>query len=185
MIKRLFMLLAVFGALGSTLSGQQQTSKKEGEPPERSTFKQAAAPVYKLAFAFYELQNGKKINERDYTVILRADNNSNTLKIGTRIPVETAQGSYSYADVGLKMDCSAVESTDAKVDVRLDVTVTNVAVPEQNTNSRTVSGQPIFRDMTQRVRTVLVPGRPQIVTSMDDVNSTKRTQVEVTATKVE
>lgn len=185
MSKRLFMLLAVLAAFGSTLSGQQQTSKKEGEPSERSTFKQAAAPVYKLAFAFYELQNGKKINERDYTVILRADNNSNTLKIGTRIPIETGQGSYTYADVGFKMDCSAVESTDGKVDVRLDVTVSNVAVAEQNTNPRTVGGQPIFRDMTQRVRTVLVPGKPQIVTSMDDVNSTKRMQVEVTATKVE
>lgn len=184
-MKRVFILLAVFAAFESTLSGQQQASKKEVEPPERSTFKQQAAPVYKLAFAFYELQNGKKINQRDYSVILRADNNSNTLKIGTRIPIETAQGQYTYADVGFKMDCSAVESTDGKVDVRLDVTLSNVAIPVPNTTPRTVGSQPIFRDVTQRVRTVLAPGRPQIVTSMDDVNSTKRMQVELTATKVE
>jgi hypothetical protein len=39
--------------------------------------------------------------------------------------------------------------------------------------------------VTQRIRTVLTTGKPQIVTSMDDVNSTKRMQVEVTATKIE
>jgi Sigma-70 region 2 len=38
---------------------------------------------------------------------------------------------------------------------------------------------------TAHVRTVLVPGRPQILTSVDDVNSTKRMQVELTATKVD
>lgn len=184
-MKRFFILLVVFAAFGSTLSGQQQTSKKEVAPPERSTFKQQAAPAYKLAFAVYELQNGKKINERDYSLLLRADNNSNTLKIGTKIPFETGQGTYTYLDVGFKMDCSAVETTDNKVDVRLDITVSSFAIPEQNTNRGAVGKQPIIRDVTQRVRTVLVPGKPQIVTSVDDVDSTKRMQVELTATKVE
>ena len=78
-----------------------------------------------------------------------------------------------------------METTDGKVDVRLDVTISNFAVPEQNTNPSAISNRPILRDVTERVRTVLVPGRPQIVTSMDDVNSTKRMQVELTPTKVE
>lgn len=184
-MKRVFILLVVFAAFGSALSGQQQASKKEMEPPERPAFRQQAAPAYKLAFAFYELQNGKRINERDYSVNLRADNNSNTLKIGTKIPIETGQDAYTYLDVGFKLDVSAVETTDSKVDVRLDMTVSNFATPEQNTHPGTVGNRPIIRDVTQRVRSVLVPGKPQIITSMDDVNSTKRMQVELTATKVE
>lgn len=184
-MKRVFILMMLLAAYGSALSGQQQASKKEAEPSERSTFKQQAAPVYKLAFAIYELQNGKKINERDYSVILRADNNSNKLKIGTRVPIDIGEGKITYADVGFDMECSAVETTDSKVAVRLDMTVTNFAIPEQNTNPGTAGSRPILRGVTQRVHTVLVPGKPQIVTSIDDVNSTKRMQVELTATKIE
>jgi hypothetical protein len=32
---------------------------------------------------------------------------------------------------------------------------------------------------------MLTPGKPQVITSMDDVNSNKRMQIELTATKVE
>ena len=83
------------------------------------------------------------------------------------------------------MDCSVVETADNKIGVRLDITVTNFAVPEQNTNPGSAGNRPILRGVTQRVRTVLTPGKSQIVTSMDDVNSTKRMQVEVTAGKVD
>jgi len=185
-MKRLFMLMIIFATFGSTLSGQQQTSKKEEKPSaESSTFKEQAAPVYKLAFAIYELQAGKKINERDYSVLLRADNNSNKLKIGTRVPIDIGEGKITYADVGFDMECSVVETADNKVGVRLDITVTNFAIPEQNANPGSAGNRPVLRGVTERVRTVLVPGKPQVVTSMDDVNSTKRMQVEITATKVD
>jgi hypothetical protein len=43
----------------------------------------------------------------------------------------------------------------------------------------------VLRGVTQRVGTVVTPGKPQILTSMDDVNSNKRMQVELTATKMD
>ncbi len=44
----------------------------------------------------------------------------------------------------------------------------------------------MLRGVTQRVRSALLtPGKPQVLTSMDDVNSTKRMQVELTATKLD
>jgi hypothetical protein len=63
--------------------------------------------------------------------------------------------------------------------------VSNFAIPEQNTDPRTAGIRPVLRGVTQRVRSVLTPGKSQILTSMDDVNSTKRLQVEVTATKLD
>jgi hypothetical protein len=175
-MKRIFMVMVIFCATGATLAAQQESIKKDQESAQKNIQpRQAAAPVYKLAFAIYEMQNGKKINQRDYSAVLRGDNNSNELKIGTRVPI----------DVGLDMNCSVVETSDNKVDVRIDITVTNFAIPEQNTDPRMAGNRPVLRVVTQRVRTVLTTGRPQIVTSMDDVNSTKRMQMEVTATKVE
>lgn len=185
-MKRSFMMMVMFCALGATLAAQQESSRKDQESAQKNvSFKQAAAPAYKLAFVIYELQDGKKINQRDYSAVLRGDNNSNELKIGTRVPIDVGEGKTSYADVGLDLNCSVVETSENKVDVRIDMTVTNFAIPEQNTDPRTVGNRPVLRGVTQRIRTVLTTGKPQIVTSMDDVNSTKRTQVEVTATKVE
>ncbi len=185
-MKRIFMVIVIFCATGATLAAQQESSKKDQESAQKNVQpRQAAAPVYKLAFAIYELQDGKKINQRDYSAVLRGDNNSNELKIGTRVPIDVGEGKTSYADVGLDLNCSVIETSDNKVDVRIDMTVTNFAIPEQNTDPRTAGSRPVLRGVTQRVRTVLTTGRPQIVTSMDDVNSTKRMQMEVTATKVE
>jgi len=65
------------------------------------------------------------------------------------------------------------------------MTVTNFAIPEQNTDPRTAGSRPVLRGVTQRIGAVVNPGKPQILTSMDDVNSTKRMQVELTATKVD
>jgi hypothetical protein len=184
-MKKILMLMVIFCAMGATLTAQEEGTKKDQTPPRDVLAKQAAAPAYKLAFAIYELQGGKKINERDYSVLLRADNNSNKLKIGTRVPIDIGEGKITYADVGFDMDCSAVETVDGKVSVRIDTTVTNFALPEQNTDPRTAGSRPVLRGVTQRVHTILSPGKPQIVTSMDDVNSNKRMQVEVTATKVD
>lgn len=185
-MKRIFILMVMFCAMGATLTAQQEPPKKDREAPAKDVLpRQIAAPVYKLAFVIYELQDGKKINQRDYSAVLRGDNNSNELKIGTRVPIDIGEGKTTYADVGLDLNCSVVESTDNKVDVRIDMTVTNFAIPEQNTDPRTAGSRPVLRGVTQRIRTVLTAGKPQIVTSMDDVNSTKRTQVEVTATKID
>lgn len=185
-MKRIFMMMVMFCAIGATLPAQQEPPKKDREAPAKDVLpRQAAAPAYKLALAVYELQDGKKINQRDYSAVLRGDGNSNELKIGTRVPIDIGEGKTTYADVGFDLNCSVVETSDNKVDVRMDMTVTNFAIPEQNTDPRTAGSRPVLRGVTQRIRTVLTTGKPQIVTSMDDVNSTKRMQVEVTATKIE
>lgn len=184
-MKKIFILLVIVCAMGAALTAQQEGTKKDQAPPKDVLPKQAAAPAYKLAFAIYELQGGKKINERDYSAVLRADNNSNQLKVGTRVPIEAGEGKTTYADVGLDLDCSVIETVDNKVAARIDMSITNFAIPEQSSDPRTAGSRPVLRAVTQRIRTILNPGKPQIVTSMDDVNSTKRMQVEVTATKLD
>ena len=65
------------------------------------------------------------------------------------------------------------------------MTVSNFAIPEQNADPRTGESRPVLRAVTQRISAVVNPGKPQLLTTMDDVNSTKRMQVELTATKVD
>lgn len=187
-MKKFFMLFMLF--LAAVPLTAQEAAKKGQEPSAkkepREVAKQAALPTYRLAFSIYELQEGKKINQRDYSLLAQADDRGgNKLKVGTRVPIDVGSGNVTYADVGFDMECLAAETVNNKLAVRVDMTLTNFAIPEQNTDPRTAGSRPVLRGVTQRVRTILTPGKPQVISSMDDVNSNKRMQVELTATKVE
>lgn len=184
-MKKFLTLMIVFLAV-STLGAQEDTKKKQERSDNESIVKEAAVPTYKMAFSIYEVQDGKKINQRDYSLLVEANGHgANTLKIGTKVPIDAGNGGITYADVGFEMRCSAAETVNNKLGVSLDMTVTNFAIPEQNTDPRTAGSRPVLRGVTQRVSAVVNPGKPQILTTMDDVNSNKRMQVELTATKVD
>src|ERR1700686_4113477 len=184
-MQKFLILIMTFLTVG-TLAAQQDATKGQ-EPREQDVIvKKAAIPTYKMAFSIYELQDGKKINQRDYSLLVEAnDRGANTLKIGTKVPIDSGNGGITYADVGFELRCSAAETVNNKLAVSVDMTVTNFAIPEQNTDPRTAGSRPVLRGVTQRVGAVVNPGKPQILTSMDDVNSTKRMLVELTATKMD
>jgi hypothetical protein len=184
-MKKFLMLMIVF-LVACSLVAQEDTKKKQEKPDNDAIVKKEAVPTYKMAFSIYELQDGKKINQRDYSLLVEAnDRGANTLKIGTKVPIDTGKDAYTYADVGFELKCSAAETVNNKLAVSVDINISNFAIPEQNTDLRTVGSRPVFRGVTQRVSAVVNPGKPQILTTVDDVNSTKRMQVELTATKVD
>jgi hypothetical protein len=184
-MKKFLMLMIVFLAACS-LGAQEDAKKKQERPDNEPAAKKAAVPTYKMAFSVYELQEGKKINQRDYSLLVEAnDRGANTLKIGTKVPIDAGNGGYTYADVGFELKCSAAETVDNKLAVSVDINFSNFAIPEQNTDLGKVGSRPVLRGVTQRVSAVVNPGKPQILTTVDDVNSTKRMQVELTATRVD
>ena len=167
---------------------QQDPVKKDQEASTKApeVAKPPAPSTYKVAISIFELQDGKRINQRDYSLLLQGDDRgSNKLKIGTRAPISVDNDKITYADVGFDVDCSLSETPNNKVAIRLDLNLTSFAIPEQNTDPRTAGLRPVLRGVTEHVRAILTPGRPQVVASVDDVNSNKRMQVEVTATKVD
>jgi hypothetical protein len=189
-MKKFFIVIMMFMAIGS-LAAQEDTAKKGHEPsakaqePVKDVPKQVETPVYKLAFTIYELQEGKRTNQRDYSLMIQADGRgANALKIGTKVPIDTGNG-ITYLEVGFDMQSEAIETVTNKLAVGVTLTVNNFAMPEANKDPRTAGNQPVIRGVTQRVRTVLTPGKPQVITSLDDPNSNKRMQVELTATKIE
>jgi hypothetical protein len=62
--------------------------------------------------------------------------------------------------------------------------MSNFALPEQVEDPRR-GGDPVIRQLKQVFRIQLPLGKPVLVTSLDDINSKKRTQIEVTATRFE
>jgi hypothetical protein len=156
---------------GATIGFSQETSNSAAkpEPPE------AVKPVeaYRLDFSVNEIEDGKRINSRQYSMNLNV-NDGNEIKIGTRVPVEAKQGEFEYLDVGTMIYGRLSERSER-------AEMSNFAVPEQ---AQGHDSHPVLRQLRINASTLALLGKPMVVGSVDDPNSKRQFQLEVTATKL-
>jgi hypothetical protein len=150
----------------------QEASKTQAEVQEK------VPNAYRLNFSIYELEDGKRINSRQYSMNLNAGD-GNEIKIGTRVPVEIKQGQFEYLDVGTSIWCKLRErGNDLSLDIRSEVS--NFAAPDQQAHG----APPLLRTFAIRGSTVVAADKPAIVGSVDDPSSKRQFQLEVTVTKL-
>jgi type II secretory pathway component GspD/PulD (secretin) len=135
--------------------------------------------AYRLDFSMNELEDGKKINTRQYSLNLNADE-SNEIKIGTRIPVDAGQNTFQYIDVGTNIWARISERSDG-VALSVHAENSNLAVPEQG---ELRADRPVIRQLKISAGTLAQLGKPMVVGSVDDPNSKRQFQLEVTVTKL-
>lgn len=137
--------------------------------------------AFQLIFSLNELEAGKKVNTRHYSLILTTHNGDplKDLKIGSRVPVDAGNGQWQYLDVGTSISSrlSMVGNT-LSLDVHADIS--NFATADRDPRS----SQPIIRQMVISGKTILVPGKTQEIGRVDDPSSNHSFQLEVTATKL-
>jgi len=144
--------------------------------------------VYKVDYVFSELQNDKRVNTRSYSLLVRSRERG-SIRLGDRLPITTAtkEGNtqFQYFDIGVNVDCR-VEDTDladlnSSVDLFTNIEISNLA-PGQSGENRT--GNPIVRQTKFQNENIVPLGKPVLLSSADEVDGTRRLQIEVTATKV-
>jgi len=150
---------------------------------------------YHLDFVIKEMEGGKKINSRHYSTNLNAGE-ADKIKIGTRVPLVTSKEAspeqFQYMDVGTTIMCRLSERGD---DVVMDVhaEVSDFALPAQAGNptvgtngSPSMAGttHPLVRQMQLDGVTLLTTDKPMVIASVDDPNSNREFQLEVTAIKL-
>src|SRR5947209_15628236 len=96
----------------------QETAKKDNMPRDVMVPDDA----YKMTFAVYEIEEGKRTNQRDYVMIARTMGGESTLKIGTRVPVTVKEKETQYIDVGMDVRCLLREPSSGKLRAQLDIT---------------------------------------------------------------
>jgi len=153
---------------------QDQTSSK----PTEAVAKTSSA--YRLDFSVNEIDDGKKVNTRQYSINLDTDN-ANEVKIGTRVPVEAKQGEMQYIDVGTRI-WGRVKERENGLLLEVRSEVSNFAIPDQAAGRS--NSMPLLRQLSINATTVVVPGKPMVVGSVDDPNSKRQFQLEVVATKL-
>jgi hypothetical protein len=172
MRKVIWFVLIVAAVLGcGSLRAWPQDVRAE-QPSEKRDL------AIRLDFSINELEDGKKLNARHYSMNLTGGN-FKELKIGTRVPIESEQGKFQYLDVGTSIRSKIYGAQEAPI---LDVTVevSNFANPDQNTHG----GQPLLRQIFISGSPLLMFDKPMIIGTLDDPNSKRQYQLEVTATKI-
>jgi len=139
--------------------------------------------VYKFDFTVYELQNGKKSNVRNYSMFLQ-ERRSGSIKVGNRVPIATSKdGGFQYIDVGLNIDCRFEENGGAAI-LNFKADLASIITPDQDVRNSSPVTNPVIRQLRQEADAYLSAGKPTIIASIDDTNTPRTVQVEVTATKL-
>jgi len=150
--------------------------EEKGKEPVTSAPKPVLA--YRLEFSVREVENGKRLNSRNY-MMMAEEGDWAKIRVGNRVPYQIAEKQYQYTNVGFSIDCRPHEQ-EAGVALAITVDFSSVA-PQSETAP---SFNPVFRSDRTEVQSVVALGKPTLVTSMDDVESNRRYEIEVTATKV-
>lgn len=165
--------------LALTIAGGVCKATAQQNETENTRKAEKQVNAYRLDFSVNELEDGKKINTRQYSMNLNSDG-SNELKIGTRVPVESKQGEFQYIDVGTSI-WSRIEDRNGVVDLSIRAEISNFANPEQTPGHDML---PLLRQLKISAGTLALLGKPTPVGSVDDPNSKRQFQLEVTVTKL-
>ncbi len=170
----------ILAVMGSTMVfAQEKEAPKEAPRPREF-------PVYKLDFVIAELEDGKRVNSRAYTMLVQERSpGQGSVNVSTRVPVAlgssgATQPQVQYMDVGLGLDYRVREESNwVIVEGRTRIESFADAQPQSNSLN-----MPVTRRISIDSQAAVTPGKPTVIGSADDVNSKKRYEVQVTATKI-
>jgi hypothetical protein len=182
MLKKMFAALTLTAALMVAAGGKHVQAQESAAKPTPDATEPGHA--YKLDFSVNEIDDGKKVNSRQYSMNLSAGD-GNEVKIGTRVPVEAKQGEFQYIDVGTSIWCRLRDRKDVAwlgndVLLNMRAEISNFAMPEQQSQNV----RPVLRQLNINASTQAPMGKLLVVGSVDDPNSKKQFQLEVTVTKL-
>jgi len=135
---------------------------------------------YRLDFSINEMEDGKKINTRQYSMNL-ATNEGNEIKIGTRVPVESKGEEFQYLDVGTNI-FARIGELRGQTELTVRAETSNFAKLEPNQDKPFLP--PIVRQLKMGGTALLPLSKTIVMGSADDPNSKRQFQLEVTVTKL-
>jgi hypothetical protein len=179
----LILTLFAGGHLRKALAQDSSAGKETHDPPKTATAsEQTERPLtsaYRLDFSVNEIEDGKKINTRQYSTNLKGNDNGD-IKIGTRVPAEGKNGEFEYLDVGTSIQSQMHERRD-QLELFVHAEISNFAIPDQ---AQSNTSHPVLRELNISASTLVLLGKPMLLGSVDDPNSKRQFQLEATVTKL-
>jgi hypothetical protein len=142
----------------------------------------ATLKFYKLDFVVKEVEGNKVLNSRAYFMTVPADKTASggSIRTSSRMPYQSStqpnSGQWNFAEVGVNIDCGAVQEIDGDLSMRLTTEVTSPLLTEPG------NGPPTIRQNRWMATVLVAPKKPTVVFSSDDPTTKRQMQVELTAT---
>jgi hypothetical protein len=155
--------------------------EKGSERPEPA--RASSGGSYKVDVLLSENEGGKRINTRAYTFVVESGRTIR-LRQGLRIPVATASTTgvntmqFQFVDVGLNIDCEVAEVENG---VRVNVSVDESSVA---TEQHGAGGNPVIRQFKNGGMAVIPLGKQTLLSSVEELDSKKRLDIEATVNKL-
>jgi hypothetical protein len=180
MMTGMMMGLVILAVICVPRAAPAQDAAKEQRVTEAPKPVPKPLTVYHLEFAVRELEDGKRLNSRSYTMSVE-DGDWGRIRVGNRIPYNSGKEQFQYFDVGINIDCRL---RDHDSYILLENTSIEISSVVKDESSGGGTPNPIVRQARASVVASVTPGKPTVITTMDDVSSNRRYEVEVTATKI-
>lgn len=138
--------------------------------------------TYRLTYTITDIDGARRVGTQHFAVIVVAGGRT-TLKQGSKIPVATGtfnpgstgtQTQFTYLDIGLNIDASLDESAEG-VRLRSKVEQSGIAGEKSGLGDQ----DPIVRQTQIEGTSILTPGKPLILGSIDIPGTTRHLDIEV------
>jgi hypothetical protein len=183
----LISLLGLNAAAPGRAAAQRPVSAKESATETKASAKSSI--TYRLEFVWSEFQKGKRVNSREYSMLAQ-EGAWGRLRAGTKVPVAVSDKQFQYMNVGMDMDCRPQTAGD-KVLLTVSAESTSFFLPaSSSTAAAPAAGEPTFRQnpvlrtMRANVESLVTPGKPTVISTLDDPSSDRRFELQVTAVPV-
>lgn len=139
--------------------------------------------TYRLTYTITEVDGGKRAGTQHYSMVI-VSGQQTVMKQGSKIPVATGtvtengspstQTQFTYLDVGLNFSATLDESANG-------VRLRSKAEQSSLGTDKTIAGiqEPVVRQTVLEGTSILTPGKPLILGSLDIPDSTRRLDIEV------
>jgi hypothetical protein len=134
---------------------------------------------YRLDFVVKELDGGKVVNSRSYSMSISSGGNitqSTSIRNGSKVPVTASNGTTTYVDLGTNFDCRNAKMIGADLALNVSAEVSSVAEPGGN--------PPVIRNNRWGGEVIVPLRKPTTIFSSDDAMSKRQMQLELTATPI-
>jgi len=149
---------------------------------------EATSPkFYKLDFVVKEVEGGKVLNARAYSMTTSDKekiNDHSEIRTGSKVPYSTnANGSqYTFLDVGVSFDCYHIVENRDTMSLVLVADISSVV--EEPASPSAPMHPPVVRQNKWASGVVVPLKKPTVVFSSDDLTTKRQMQVELTATPI-
>ncbi len=192
MVVTLTLILALAGVVGIQNAAAQENSKQQevpSKPLKEEDVQAKPMNSYNVEFTVNEMDNGKKVNSRSYSMLVLADDqpkwtDGRRLRVSSNVPVPVTKNStggdvYQYKDLGMDIDYRLMPLGGGKIGISTVWGYTSLASDQGHDPQA-----PVTRQVHAEVKAIVPLDKPTVISDVDDVASTAHYVFEVKVTKV-